>query len=524
MNTRWQSTLEEGIAAIRQRQPERALGFMEIAYNLAPRERDTRYWLANAYRANGNTQQAARIFNALIAENTDDTEAAFGLAFLLREQGELARCTNLLLDTAGRVSDNKFLADACGFLRDINSHDAAIIVQNKLVGLAPDVTNHAFHLARLYQEIGDFGQAEAWLRHTLARDDRHGAAWISLAQHYRFNSREEEAFTRLVSVSEADLNDETRMCVSFAMGKALADLEDWSGSWRCYSRGNAIASKMHVWSGEQWQELVARKLAIPAHKITAAGHGRSPVFIVGNLRAGTTLLQDLLSNIPGAVPRGELNLFSQVAAQFQFADQVVPAQAELLSADIWKQLCRGQAENRFFIDNNPLNFRHLDLVYALFPEAKVIHVTRDGRDSCLSCFTQLFQHPDAAFSNNLDALVEHYAGYRKLMRRWEDLYGDRIYTVSYEHLVQSPSAVITGLRSFFGAEPGETGDRGDKDRRPENTETAVEDAPRPAHTAAISQSRQGVHNHSVGRWQRYAGQAPEFFARIAEIDGQYSNA
>ena len=59
---------------------------------------------------------------------------------------------------------------------------------------------------------------------------------------------------------------------------------------------------------------------------------------------------------------------------------------------------RDDAPAQFYIDKNPLNFRYLDFIVALFPNARFVHCRRDARDTALSIWMQHFAHEDLGFA------------------------------------------------------------------------------------------------------------------------------
>jgi hypothetical protein len=178
----------------------------------------------------------------------------------------------------------------------------------------------------------------------------------------------------------------------------------------------------------------------------------------------------------------------------------------------------GPAEN-FYIDKNPLNFRYLSLVAALLPQARVLHLVRDGRDSCLSCFTQLFQHPDTAFANQLDDLVDYYRGYLRLMQHFEKAMPGQILRLTYENLVKETPQSLERIGQFLGLEGLNLFPDGNTD---EATPVSKLEQ-RPIRTASTWQARQAVHSRSIGRWKNYYSLAPGFFDQLEALDREYGS-
>jgi len=503
----WQALAESGIASLRQNKPREGLGLLVKAEKLAPRDRVLRYWLANAWRMNGDIERAEKIFRQLLAEKRGDFDASFGLAFLLRDAGrpgEVARVLREASEQPGLKLEQ--LLQITGFLRDSNQFEAAIPVCKKALELSPRRADLFFKLARLYQATGDFEQALEHLKTTLELKPSIGPAWTVLAQQKKFESADDPDFRKIRKASTSPHGNEADMCIAFAYGKALDDLGRWPEAWVQYQRGNQLISLTRLWNQDAWNRLLERALNRPAEmRLPANGAGRGAVFIVGMPRSGTTLLEQLLDRQPNVHGRGELNFLDHFVKQAGASGVLTQAQKQEMADAFWKQLRLGGPENDWYVDKNPLNFRYLDTLFELMPAAKVLHMTRDGRDSCLSCYFQPFEHNDAAFSNDLQPLVEFYSGYRRLMQKWNEVYGDRILTVNYDELVSNTDEVMAQVLGFLGTSGSMSGD-------------GSADVQGLVRSASAWQARQPVHNRSVARWRHYYDRAPEFFDQLAAID------
>ena len=183
----WRAHVQDAIALIQNNQHQQALAEMQQAAQLAPNERDVRYWLANAYRMNGSTGRALEIFGELLAARPDDFEVSFAKAFLLREAGRPGEAAEALLSASRQPGVNTHrLLQLTGFLRDSNQYAAAIEVLERVAELDPAQPDLQFKLARLYQATGQFDRSLAALRKTLDDTPSNGPAWTVLAQQKRF--------------------------------------------------------------------------------------------------------------------------------------------------------------------------------------------------------------------------------------------------------------------------------------------------------------------------------------------------
>jgi len=499
--------LDTGIQAVQQQNPTRALRHLDEAYSLAPNERLVRYWLGNASRLSGNTSRAEGLFDGLLKEDATDANTAFAKAFLQREQGRSKDAAVTLVALVEALpQDLETQLKAAGFLRDINHFDEAINICQQAALLSPQRADIHIKLARLHLAIGNFDKALPRLRQALAIDESFGGAWLSLSQLQRFKSVDDRDFLALEKVSRSEPAREAGMCIAFALGKANDDLGRWPEAWQQFARGNRIRKADQPWDQEKWTSTVSGLLTAPAPapvKVTPVS--RRPVFIVGMLRAGTTLLEQRLDLHPDITGRGELNFLGHMASLFPDISTVSEAQKIEIADELWTQMRQQGSPDVIYIDKNPLNFRFLSFLFAVMPEAKVIHIHRDGRDSCLSCFFQLFQHADANFSNDLNHLVDYYRGYRQMMARWRSQFPGRIHDITYAGLVESTGTTLAGVLDFTGASRDEA-----------VLETGGQ--ARVVRTASAWQARQPLYQRSLARWENYYDQAPEFFDAINRID------
>ena len=507
----WRALTQAGAALLRQGRPQEALQRLQRAERLAPRERDVRYWLANACRAAGQIDRARRTLRDLLHERPGDLDASFAMAFLLRDAGAPGEAAEVLLQASRQAGVTAHqLLQIGGFLRDANQIGGAIEVCEKAVAVLPREADMHFKLARLYQAAGAFDKSLASLRRTLELNPAAGPAWIALAQQKKFDSAGDPEFRRLSEAAGRSLDREADLCIAFAYGKALDDLGRWPEAWVQYRRGNELISRSLVWNRRAWADFVEHAAARgPALKTLdsegTSRSGRNAVYIVGMPRSGTTLLEQILDRHPRITGRGELNQLAYFASQRTKLGPPGSAQRSHVADVLWTQLRLEGQEAAHYIDKNPLNFRYLDLLFEIFPGARVLHVTRDGRASCLSCYFQLFEHTDTAFSCSLEDLVQFYAGYRRLMAHWERVWPDRILRVEYNDLVNNVRDTVARALAFLGV----------------GWDDAVLQKPgreRVVRGASAWQARQPVHQRSIERWRHYYDQAPDFFDRLAAID------
>ncbi|EQD56876.1 TPR domain/sulfotransferase domain protein, partial [mine drainage metagenome] len=131
------------------------------------------------------------------------------------------------------------------------------------------------------------------------------------------------------------------------------------------------------------------------------------------------------------------------------------------------------------------------MLHALSPEARFVHVRRDARDTCVSCYTTLFK-TSYKFAQTLTHLGHYYRVHEAIMDYWQSLLPEgTILEVNYEQLARDPETEVPKLLAKLDL-PFE-----EACLRPETVE-------RPIATASLYQVRQPIRPTSIGRWHHFA--------------------
>lgn len=140
-----------------------------------------------------------------------------------------------------------------------------------------------------------------------------------------------------------------------------------------------------------------------------------------------------------------------------------------------------------YVDKMPGNYAHLGDIARAFPNARIIDVNRDPRDTALSMWREYFGAEGMFYTHDLEWLAAEANRYRAYMRHWDRLLPGRIHHMRYEDLV-------TGFATHTRALADHCGLRfEDAMLHPHLTPGAVR-------TAAQLQVRQPVHAGSIGKW------------------------
>jgi tetratricopeptide (TPR) repeat protein len=464
-------------------------------------ESDAQLAVARDLWRQSRVAEAEAVLRKLIALQPRREDVAVLLAEVLRSQGRLGAASGTLRDWSRATGFEPGPSlRAARFAQQCDRHAIAREICDGALArnAAPPAGLLALagHVAR---ESGDFAAARA--RYLAALD-----AGIDLERNHLLSAlantrRYSDAADPDIVRCEAHFRDtaysaRSRASAGFGLAKIRNDLGDYESAARVLREANAMVRGVQSWDGAAWRGFVDARMRERVAPVDSAADGNFvPVFVVGVPRSGTTLTASLLARATGARDRGELRALRFIADQLIAGRHLDNPVALAEAANLYRMLAMQDDEpTRWYLDQDPLNFRWLHIAAAMFPQARVILLRRGRRDTALSLWSQDFAHPDLGFAYDFDDMAGFMAGHDALMRHWRHNLRLPIFELDYETLVGEPEATMEKLRGFIGAPAAQPETRSDS---------------APVQSASVWQARQPVYSTSVGRWRDYEPYLPE---------------
>ena len=248
-------------------------------------------------------------------------------------------------------------------------------------------------------------------------------------------------------ISNTDLSHSGRMHLCFALAKVYEDLGNQDKLFKILHEANHLRRQEYDYSLDKSQNYhnTIRKLfssspsVIEKSLLNEASNIR-PIFIVGMLRSGTSLVEQIIASHHAVYGAGELRTLTDLITQ-QLKDHLTPDTDSLpnkaflsIRHQYLDSLSRFNVQEKVITDKWPLNFRNIGFILSAFPEAKIIHLKRDARATCWSIYKNYFADTGNAWAYNMDELAGFYGLYTELMAFWHQLFPDKIYDMCYEDL------------------------------------------------------------------------------------------
>ena len=497
--------LRDGYAALTQRNFGAAERACRDALTADPRCVPAHFLVGLVSVERNDLKTAIGAFGSVTRLQSDHVAAWTQLARLSFLVGQTAHAEAALRRALALGSDDPIVQDALGGALTLwGDHVAARAWFERATTARPGVAPFQLNAASTLVALGELDRAGEAIDAALAADPTNPRAHWMLANTQRAASprhiRQMDALRERYAAQP-----EAIAFLAYAAGKEWEDLEQWEAAFREFERG-AIAKRSTLAYDEAAQEAHFGAI-IETFSLQWCAADRSgcidaaPIFVVGQPRTGTTLIERIVTGHSQVHSAGELPHFGVsvrrlAAAAASDAAAVARASANIDTKALGETYLRAVAHLRGgrprFVDKLPLNYLHVGLIAKALPNARIVHVTRDPRDSCFASYKQLFAD---AYPHSYDLLemARHYVRYRRLMDHWHTVLPGRVFDVAYEDAVTDVETVARRLIEHLGLP----------------WESACVDFRRnaaPVTTASAVQVREAPYRTSIGRWRRYSVQ------------------
>ncbi len=453
------------------------------------------------------TSHAVQAFGSVTKLQPDNAAAWANLARLFLRVGQSARGDSALAKAVEHNDDNPTVLDLIGMVYgQLGDQVEAGRWFARALDREPESIPFLINQANNHMFLDRLDEAESLLDQVFTQVPGHpNAHWLKAGLRKATDRSHVQAMETLVRNER--LNARGLAFLSYGMGKELEDLQEWEGAFEAFSSGAAARRKTLEFDERMESKMFdafARTFTEEWLGSRASGvQDRSPIFVVGQPRTGTTLIERIIVAHSQVHSAGELKQFGHCARRlgnYREPTRQSPKLADVTAAIDPSQLGRAYLQTTLtlrgdtprFVDKLPPNYLYIPLILKALPNAKIVHLCRGPMDACFASFKQLFA--DAyPHSYEQGEMARHHARYYRLMQVWRERFGDRFLDVSYEETAAHLEPNARRLIDFL--------------------ELPWEDACLNFHsqsaavtTASAVQVRQPAHTRSVGRWRRYEEQ------------------
>ena len=414
----------------------------------------------------------------------------------------------------------RYLDMAGTILSSIGLHHRAWPFHLKANELQPNIELFRGNLAACAVFVGEIEKANEVYKSLLANRPEHQRNHFQLA---RLKSAKDDSHIRemLDAIESNGLPDERNIYLYYAIAKEYEDLGEWEQSFHYYKKGGDSVTLVSSYDVITDVGLIDTIIETCDAEWLAEGPsdqptditGKTPCFVLGLPRTGTTLTERIISSHSQVQTIGETEMVEYALREISdvaTVERVNPAIIRAASKVDIHQLANrylnlvefSLGDEPIFVDKLPYNFLFIGFIAKAYPDAKIVHLNRHPLDACFAMYKQVFTWA-FRFSYTLDNLADFYIAYSRIMNHWRETLGDRIVDVHYEEIVSDQE---TQTRTLL--------DRLDLDF--EEACLHFEKNKASSATASSVQVRQKVHRKSIDKWKRFEQQLQPLADRLRE--------
>jgi tetratricopeptide (TPR) repeat protein len=303
-------------------------------------------------------------------------------------------------------------------------------------------------------EEGKVDEAKDVLVRRLEIDPLDGLALYYSIEIGKVGATSEQVQRLKLIASDVNHPPDSQAFANYALGKYWERQKEFSMAFAAYQKANdrffgLKLRHMNDLVGNIDQEVHDNKAKFTQSFIldlrkTGSSDYR-PIFIIGMIRSGTTLLEQVVSAHSQVSGAGELRYWME-NGPYAFQNPGRLADFARGYSALIDRLLPGALR---VTDKMPLNIRFLGLIASAFPKAKFLWTRRDPMDTCFSVYATPFTDPPI-FSYNLRNIGYVYRKYEELMAHWlEVLPSGTIHEVRYESLVADQESTTRAILEYL---------------------------------------------------------------------------
>jgi len=464
----------------------------------------------------GRTRDCEQLLRRAIEIAPGFTAARSQLALVLGRMGRPAEALPLL-DELFEQDDEDIgnLNLKAATVARLGDFDEAIQLYKTVLARAPKQPRVWLSYGHMLKTVGQLGEGIDAYRRAIELNPRLGEAWFSLANLKTVKFDEADIGAMQSALDGEELSEEDRFHLDFALGKAMHDAGKVDEAFGHFAAGNELRRKLRPCDRDSIRKKVDQSIAAFSPEAIADEGGGSlvadPIFVLGMPRAGSTLVEQILSSHSLVEGTSELPDLPALARREPGYPGSVLAMSTQQRTELGEEYLRRASVQRrtdkpFFVDKLPNNWLYVPFILMILPNARIIDARRHPLGCCFSNFRQHFARGQD-FTYDLTDLGSYYSDYVRLMAHVDRVMPGRLHRVIYERMVDDTEAEVRALLDYCGLEF-------------EPACLAFHETERAVRTPSSEQVRRPIYREATEEWRPYE----KFLGPLKEALGEVLDA
>lgn len=490
-----------------------ALNCYRKAIELKPDLAEAHFLLGNALREGGLLDEAVACYRKAVGLDQNFLAALSNLGAVLMIQGQYDQALqyfNRALDI--NPASPQVLCNVATLLERRGRMDEASDSYQRALAITPDFVDAIAGLAAIKEKMSLMDEARDLVARGLGLAPDNTSLLTTAANIARRDGRLQEA----VELLERVLRNATpieRGALYLDLGKLYDQIGEADRAFYCFTEGNRITESLlpkdydrHTYSRkiDKLSSYLTEKLRFVKPYPMTSDQERSPVFLIGFLRSGTTLLDQMLDSHPRVQTLSEKPTVQVLIQACLERTKGLPDKLIELTNDEVRELREIYFDavkqhidfksSMVLVDKMPLNTIVAHIIWRIFPDAKFLLAIRHPCDVCLSCFMQNIAIDNSLTTfSTLESTALFYARVMGLWQQYVRILPINYHRVRYEDLVANFEQEARHLLDYIGV--------GWDDAVLGYSEHAKK---RIISTPSYHQVTQPIYQYAKFRWKRYA--------------------
>lgn len=399
----------------------------------------------------------------------------------------------------------------------IGEYDEAVALYGQVLERHPEQAKVWMSYGHVLKTVGRQADSIEAYRRAISLLPSLGEVWWSLANLKTFSFDDDDIAAMEAALDRPDTVLDDRFHLHFALGKAFEDRKDAARSFLHYEEGNRLRRLALDYVASETTRQVDKSIKLFERNLFAerAGQGSpapDPIFVIGMPRAGSTLIEQILSShslVEGTMELPDIPLISSRLGNRKGGLNAVDAAELRAMGDEYLERTRIQrkTDKPFFIDKMPNNWAHIGLIHLILPNARIVDARRHPLGCCFSNFKQHFARGQS-FSYGLDDMGRYYADYVRYLAHIDSVLPRLVHRVIYERMVDDSETEIRTLLDALGLPFEESCLR-------------FYENDRAVRTASSEQVRRPIYREGTEQWQMFEPWLGPLKAALGEVLESY---
>ena len=464
--------------------------------------------IGSSFQRIGQLEKAKKIFEDIISLDHSNTAALsnLGNTYKLLKEYDLAEKN---YKQALKINPNfsNCLQNYANLKFDLNEYKSAIELYKKAISADPKNYLTYYNLGLVYQALGDFNQAEIYLKKVTDINPKFANADKIISRFTNYKKGDEHITDMKDRLEKLNLDDFNKSSILFSLGKAHEDIKDYDNSFKFLEEANNLQKKITKYdfrNDEIIFENIKKNFTNFQFEISNTKlENKTYIFIVGLPRSGTSLVEQILSSHSLVYGAGELPYFPDAIKIEYFKnnkktdDKIVQ---EKVANFFNKKVDKFNFNEEYLTDKNPLNFLWIGYIKLIFPNAKIIHIKRNIKDNYFSLYKNAFDG-NMNWCYNKSDLLKYCLNYQEIASFWKQKLPEFILNVQYENVISNTKNEVKKILKFC-------------DLPWENNCLEFYKTKRAIKTVSSAQARKPIYKTSMKSYQNYEKFLKEYLDKL----------